>query len=631
MPSKGKPPVDPSIKNASSSSDNDNGGGGGESTHNSISSSTIKSAYVNFLSSYENMVRQQDHEYDVTTKHLRGVFTRVQYLGRSGSSSNQKAAPQDHEGEGALLLLTYNQIRRCLLRLGITWKRSMPTLIDDDDDGSTDTSLNSSSVTSLGTGSGRMKKKKRDIITTDAQLIMLLTSLVEAEERYRADNKKVEVDFGSEERSDVGKKYFYSKGGISFPEFIQCYQLIVSGMQLLQTLNSNNGGDYDHDDDQIAKENIINRVKERTFGLLRPFGPDVDLYKEERSVEAKSIHNNSGGEGLNDHDVRTLIRSKDAALVMIMQDHEFEMDAMAISMEALRSKHKRTRKLMRLRRGLLTVGTLILCVGLLTTIIIRENQRRVEVAEGVISMREAERRTNEKTIAKLLEKKNALGTKVGDTEGKMRYLVDRNKGIDAETKELETKLESVDLKYWIDTTELQRCVAERKELGEALTEESVKKEAMEEELGWCQSRSRLIEKQINTLDNASSVHEGGEEVDDDGIMEGDKTLHLNIKYNKSMRHAMTVRQAYSAATGLVVSTMIHHLLPIIIKLFAPKPVQIIIAEAIPKNRSLPPWSKRFLPPWSKRNKRAESAVVDGIFGGSITFLVIRAIALFLFP
>ena len=614
---KSKPPMDPSIKttstyttaplNYSSSSSKD----GGKST-----SLSTKSTNVNFLSSYEEMIRQQDHEYDATTKHLRGVFDWVQYSGRSNNGGGGRA-PQDgrvyNEGRS---MLTYSQIRRCLLRMGITWNRSLPPLMGEDDNVSI-TSWNSSSGTSRGGGSA--VGRTRDIILTDAQLIMLLTALVEAEERYRAGN----------DNND------YDDEGIYFPEFIQCYQLIVAGMQSLQILDV---------DEDVIKAQIVDRVKERTFGLIRPFGPNTNLYSEKSkeeegaadetaggdgllpsskrsglSAKGKSMReNNTKGGGLDENEMKSLIQSKDATLAMILQDHETEMNALAKGMDALRSTHARTLKLMKLRRGLLIGGATILCVGLLTTIIIREHQRNGNVVEGITALRgEVERKANAKTIAKLSEKRDVWEEKVDNTEATMRYLVNRNKGIDASVKELEAEIESVDMKYWIDVTEIQRCVVQELELGEELIEESFKKEEMDEELGWCQSRSRVMEKELNTLEHASTDQWADE---DDSGMTGDQTLQLEMKYNKSIRHAVTARQAYSAAAGLVVSTMIHQLVPIVIKLFAPKPVQMIVES--------PKWRRFFH--WSKRNKRAELAVVDGIFGGSAAFLVIRAIALFIF-
>ena len=615
MPSnkKGKPPKDPSIKTTATNTTGTTTTSYTATSHNDASSSTVnstsskKSQAVNFLSAYEEMIRQQDHEYDVTTKHLRGVFDRVQYLGRS---NDKNKAPQD--GRGYERILTYSQIRRCLLRTGITWNRSLPALIDDD---VSVTSFKSSSVASSGSGGPfHTGGRKRDIITTDAQLIMLLTALVEAEEHYRveqsADNNNDEVD----------------RRGIYFPEFVQCYQLIVSGMQSLQVLEVG---------EDAIKAQIVDRVKERTFGLIRPFGPDTTLYKEDTNLEwaatgggdgllpsskrsglsakGRSMRENNTKEGLDENEIKLLIQSKDSRLAMLIKEHEEEMDVLAKGMESLRSKHARTRKLIKLRRGLLFVGAIILGVGVLTLVVTREHQRRVDVADGIATFREAEMKANAKTIAKLSEKRDVLGRKVGDTEGTMRYLVNRNEGIDASIEELEAEIERVDMRYLIDVAELQRCGVQKGELGEVLTEESAKMKEMEEELGWCQSRSRLMEKELNTLEHAST----DEIVEEDPVI----ALNLDMKYNKSTRHAVTVRQAYSAAAGLVVSTMIRQLLPVAIKLFVPKPVQIIV-EA--------PTRSRFFP-WLRRSKRTELAVVDGVFGGSIAYLVIRAIALFVLP
>eukprot|EP00577_Skeletonema_sp_RCC1716_P002419 CAMPEP_0113385538 /NCGR_PEP_ID=MMETSP0013_2-20120614/7517_1 /TAXON_ID=2843 ORGANISM="Skeletonema costatum, Strain 1716" /NCGR_SAMPLE_ID=MMETSP0013_2 /ASSEMBLY_ACC=CAM_ASM_000158 /LENGTH=1059 /DNA_ID=CAMNT_0000268295 /DNA_START=151 /DNA_END=3326 /DNA_ORIENTATION=+ /assembly_acc=CAM_ASM_000158 len=609
MPSnkKGKPPKDPSIKTtatnttgttttsytATSHNDASSRDGGKSTTFSTVNStSSKKSQAVNFLSAYEEMIRQQDHEYDVTTKHLRGVFDRVQYLGRS---NDKNKAPKD--GRGYERILTYSQIRRCLLRTGITWNRSLSALIDDD---VSVTSFNSSSVASSGSGGPfHTGGRKRDIITTDAQLIMLLTALVEAEESYRAEQSADNNNDGVDRR------------GICFREFVQCYQLIVAGMQSLQVLEVG---------EDAIKAQVVDRVKERTFGLIRPFGPDTTLYKEDTNLEGaatgggdgllpsskrsglsargRSMRENNTKEGLDENEIKLLIQSKDSRLAMLIKEHEEEMDVLAKGMESLRSKHARTRKLIKLRRGLLFVGAIILGVGVLTLVVTREHQRRVDVADGIATFREAEMKANAKTIAKLSEKRDVLGRKVGDTEGTMRYLVNRNEGIDASIEELEAEIERVDMRYLIDVAELQRCGVQKGELGEVLTEESAKMKEMEEELGWCQSRSRLMEKELNTLEHAST----DEIVVEDPVI----ALNLDMKYNKSTRHAVTVRQAYSAAAGLVVSTMIRQLLPVAIKLFVPKPVQIIV-EA--------PTRSRFFP-WLRRSKRTELAVVDGVFGGS---------------
>lgn len=670
----GKPPMDPSIiKTATTTTTTTTSGtatttssytatpttndaaskDGGKSTMtsstiNSAASSNKKTYYVNFLSTYEEMIRQQDYEYDVTTKHLQGVFDRVQYLGRHSSSSgggggnvrNKTAPPQD-DGRGGTakqrIMLTYSQIRRCLLRMNIPWNRSLPPSSTDDE--VSVNSFNSFSAAS-GVSSGNPFSavgRKRDVITTDAQLIMLLTALVEAEERYRAEQMANNEE--EDDDDDVERR------GISFPEFVQCYQLIVAGMQSLQILDV--GGD-----DSI-KAQIVDRVTERTFGLIRPFGPDAMLYKEGSagegtatgaaakgggggggaddgllpsskraglSAKGKSMRGNDTKGGLGENEIQSLIQSKDSRIAMLIHEHEQEMDVLEKGMESLRSKHVRTRKLMKLRRGLLLVGATILGVAVITFVNTREHQWRVDVADGISAVREAERKANAKTIAKLSEKRDVLGRKVGDTEGTMRYLVNRNEGIDASIKELEAEMERVDMKYFIRMADLQRCVVQQKELGEALTEESIKMKEMNEELGWCQSRSHFMEKELNTLEHADTDQR---DKDDDSGLTGDQALNLDMKYNKSTRHAVTVRQAYSAAAGLVVSTMIHQLLPFAIKLFAPKPVQVIteVVEA--------PARRRF--PWWRRNKRTELAVVDGIFGSSISYLLIRAIALFILP
>ena len=188
--------------------------------------SKSKSETVNYLLLYEAMVRHQDLEYDATHSHIAMTVGRIRRLGRPSSnrSSSSSRAPwkmgnlvveeddddddndnynDNDDDDGAPKgMLTYLQMRRCLLRLGYTWNRSLPPPAPSssssssasgycyDDDVSVMSSNSASTLLSAGgqtMTSSNTAMVARDIVATDAQLIMLLTTLVEMEERCRAD------------------------------------------------------------------------------------------------------------------------------------------------------------------------------------------------------------------------------------------------------------------------------------------------------------------------------------------------------------------------------------------------------------------------------------------------------------
>ena len=124
-------------------------------------------------------------------------------------------------------MLSYLEMRRCLLRLGYTWNRSLGVGQSTYDDDVSVASVNSSSTFLSGQNTAtasNVSASARDIIATDAQLIMLLTTLVEMEEQVRA------VKIKNEEGDDGQNK------GLFLPEFIQAYKLIIGELITLGCL-----------------------------------------------------------------------------------------------------------------------------------------------------------------------------------------------------------------------------------------------------------------------------------------------------------------------------------------------------------------------------------------------------------
>ena len=545
------------------------------STNNSAS--TKKSEYIGFLSNYEEMVRRQDFEYDYTSKYLNTVFKRVQHLGRTSSNNS---APQDRGKE----LLTYSQMRRCLLRIGVSWDNSLPMLMDDD-----------ISVNSFDSASGG-----RDNIALDTQLVMLLTTLVEVEERYRAD------------KLDNCEKDHIEIVGVCFLEFVQVYQIVVASMQTLQMLNV---------DETVVKEQMVDRVRGRTFGLIRPFGPDFALYKEgdETGSNNVGLRPSSGrikisdkklkpadDDGWNKDELNALLQVKDEKIELIRDTHKMELDEAADHFEALKQKCEGVCNRLEWKIKLWIIGAVIFTVGFLEIIVTRVHQRQLHVKNGIAALREEDNTVNTKLLSKLNDKRDALQKKVGDTEGTMRYLMSRNEGVDASNEELEAEMKRIAEKYFFAETEYVRCDVEEKELKEVLTNESALLKEMEQELGWCQKRKNILP-------------------------------HVN----KPVHRALIVRQVCSVAVGFVASSMLHKLMSgVFLKPVKPVKPVVVPPPPPPPPPPLPPKNalqkilqrlknRRFFI-W-KRNERAELAVIDGFFDGWIAYYVASAIAVLILP
>ena len=646
---------------------------GGGSKQSLTGSTKSKSETVNYLLLYEAMVRHQDLEFDATHDHIGLTVERIQYLGRkslTGSTSPSKASSNntnntpelmDEDDEGPKGMLTYLQMRRCLLRLGYTWNRSLPPANSDsyDDDVSVMSSNSASTFISGGGASNASSvMSTRDIIATDAQLIMLLTTLVEMEERHRAVKIANYDEDDDDEEEDMDEDGIYSRG-LFLPEFIQAYKLIIGGMQSLQTYPS-------PDDspallqkacaalgimpvDKTALQDLRVRSRERTLGLLRLFGPDSKLYKDydvmaiqsagesptsrsktrdglqstpNRTKKASKVaaSNNSkstSGRGnmmakdgllprLTEEEIRKMVHSKDTALAQILEDHESEMNVMATNMEELRLKGLNTQKLIKRRRKRTRLAAIM---GLVLVAIgggVYELQRREQVKVEIATGREAERQADSTTIAELKGNVASLTSKLSDAEATIRYEENRYDDVKKKYGKIVKSLEETEGKWLVDQRELERCRVTRKELDLELTTTTGRNEEIEEEVSWCRERLSTTERAMEGMERAlkksresaaAAVAAGGGEAganvkvpsfadiakeiqdedgkkglvaldnkkkgkkdsseDRDGKKGGSKhkPVQMEMKYNKSFRNAVILRQVYSAVGGMVVSAL----------------------------------------------------------------------------
>ena len=153
-------------------------------------------------------------EFDATLKHMTMVFERIQTLGNNDTTGG---AMNDAEG-----MLTYLQMRRALIRIGVGWRRSSSRktndyrLLDCNDDDTSAISFRSTSSCCSGDGASAFSQGS-DIIATDSQLLTLLATFVEMEERHRASKMSMLKD-GS---NTINVSTYHFDQGLFLPEFIQ--------------------------------------------------------------------------------------------------------------------------------------------------------------------------------------------------------------------------------------------------------------------------------------------------------------------------------------------------------------------------------------------------------------------------
>ena len=659
-----------------------------------------KSETVNYLLLYEAMVRHQDLEYDATHDHIALTMDRIQYLGRKSNNNNGGAPELIDESEEAKVpkgMLTYLQMRRCLLRLGYTWNRSLPSSSNSssnvpqaqasqtdgggnyiyDDDVSVMSTNSASTFISAPSAGSSTNMATRDIIATDAQLIMLLTTLVEMEERHRA-VKLMQAEYDEEEEKDdveqllrggndstQGDEIFSQ--GLFLPEFIQAYKLIIGGMQSLQTYPSPDNAPNDAalakacqklgmPNDKVSLQELRIRSRERTLGLLRLFGPDSKLYKDDpteivipatkkneqqsagESPTARGPHHKSSRDGLihtpnrsnkktatstkvggkdgrrstaimakdgllprlTEEEIRKMVHSKDTALAKILEEHESEMNVMATNMEQLRIKSMETKRLLKLRRKRTRYAAIIGLFLLLFGGIFYEYYKREQVKVEIKTGREMERAADAKTIAALKKDVSSLTSKLNDAEATIRYEESRYDDIKKKYHKVSKTLEDTEGKWLLDQRELEHCRVTRKELDMDLSSVKARNEEIEEEVTWCRDRltstERAMEgmeralkksrdeseknvknvivpsfadiaKEIDSTDNNKGLvaTNGGKSKSGDDVNSKDnkgsggsskhKPVQMEMKYNKSFRNAVILRQIYSAVGGVIASAL----------------------------------------------------------------------------
>lgn len=357
--------------------------------------------------------------------------------------------------------------------------------------------------------------------------------------------------------------------------------------------------------------------------MLRPFGPgtvcswqaSIESYDDFLITRKQSSRNkNNQGSLLSNGDVKKIIASKDYVLAKIMEEHELEMDALSSNIEELKQDDQRRRVILRKRRKYVIWLGMILSGVLLSCGIIIEIRRRASINYGVEMTRKAESTTDRKRIAQLEAQKQELEKKFGSVEGTIRYQVNRNNDLESKSLIVEQEINNINKKELGKETVIEQCFASHLEFKEELKREKLKNVGISEELVWCQTRLQSQERKLEHVSFEGHSERGAinNSFIEDGLApKAQTTVYLEVKYNKSIRKSIFLRQTYSAIAGVAVGALLQGLAPVAIKIFASK-AAFVPSAPVPK-------------------QGLEMVLVDGIFGSSIAFLLVQAIATFLMP
>ncbi len=296
---------------------------------------------------------------------------------------------------------------------------------------------------------------------------------------------------------------------------------------------------------------------------------------------------------LTEEEIRKMVHSKDAALARILEEHESEMNVMANNMEELRQRSLATARMLKKRRKRTRIVIGVCLVMSVLGGIAYELRRREQVKAEIMSGREIERQVDLAAIAALKENVATLKSKLSDAEATIRYEEGRYEEVKEKHQKATRALEEMEGRWLLDRRDLDNCRVTRKELDRDLSDVKSRNVEVEEEVGWCRERLQGTERALETMERALKSKEssvgrskvlelsGGQSTgssssgNDKGLVvtttSGEdfpnkadkkkqkgskhKPVQMEMKYNKSFRNAVILRQAYSAAVGMFVSAL----------------------------------------------------------------------------
>ena len=686
-----------------------------------MGSPNVKTDYVDYLTSYEHMVRSQDGSFDATVIHLRtNIVGRLHSLdllprGTTPGTPCADSIPGSRDSFGSCssslasggvasrgVMITYTNMKQCLQRLN------------------------------YGTNNNTDHDKMIGLLATDTQLVMLLTLLVESYTEYTT-----KTSFASSSSSPTATTRCdgntttaidiqASADGLCLPEFIQAYDIIVSGMQCLQqhsgtatttttppssaaaaataatTAMTTVKSDDDSSISSITSMNntnniVLQRIKERTMEMIRAFGnPTLSFTTTTTSklllllpnnnstsflspstaasaggrrrgrMSSSSSPSNSAKKMFTNDEITTVMHTKDSTLTRIIEEHESEMEALVSSITELQGMERRMKVLHRKRKlrlwlfGVIYIASLVIIVTIIE--IRHQSYRTNQVAISNTNERSSATTITLQTITELQHQKSHLENSLHLVQGKIRFETGRTDNIlNHDIIDIQTQINNTNSKWYKDMIDIEQCYSTCDEMNENLQIERSLMSNIEEELTWCTGRltSRVAialsnvgvgnditttakQRQHqqddgsialliqggggggvgNTIINAAKaimIHTNNNDSDINRDDNDRRPVYLEMKYSISIRRAMILRQGYSIMAGLGTSVIVQWLLKVLV--FGPTGAAVTTATTAAAAATAS----------AITGPGVEMIVVDGIFGSSIGFLILRALAMFILP
>jgi hypothetical protein len=394
-------------------------------------------------------------------------------------------------------------------------------------------------------------------------------------------------------------------------------------------------------------------------------------------MSSTSSSSNSAKEMFTNDEITTVMHTKDSTLTRIIEEHESEMEALVYSITKLQGMERRMKVLHRERKLRLRLfgGIYIASLVIIGTIIeIRHRSYRTnQVAISNTNKRSSAATITLQTITELQHQKSHLENALHLVQGKIRFETGRTDNmLNHDIIDIQTQINNTNTKWYKDMIDIEQCYSTCDEMNEDLQIEQGLMSNIEEELSWCTGRltSRVVmalsnvgvsndttttttkQRQHrqddgsialliqggggggvgNTIINAAKaimIHANNNDSDisrdDNDVVSHHhhrhRPVYLEMKYSISIRRAMILRQGYSIMAGLGTSVIVQWLLKVLV--FGPTGAAVTTATTAAAAAAAT--ASAITGPG------VEMIVVDGIFGSSIGFLILRALAMFILP
>jgi hypothetical protein len=368
-------------------------------------------------------------------------------------------------------------------------------------------------------------------------------------------------------------------------------------------------------------------------------------------------------------EITTVMHTKDSTLSKIIEEHESEMEVLVSSITELQSMEERLKLLHRKRKVRLQVLCIvfIISLGIIGSVIeIKHQSYRTQQQVVLLNSNNERSATTLQIINELQNQKSILENSLHLVQGKIRFEITRTDNIiNNDIVDIQTQINTTNSIWYKDMLDIEQCYIRCDEINDELQIEQSLMMNSEEELTWCTARltSRAMALTTNDGEGYDTNKQQQQQVDsgialftqggnnsnngggvgntilqaakamihknnnDDYDSQDDNNKHhhhnhrpvyLEMKYSMAIRRAMILRQGYSILAGLGTSVIVQWLLKVLF--FGPSSAAVVTATTAAAAATA-----------AIAGPGVEMIVVDGIFGSSIGFLILRALAMFILP